>query len=82
MDTPKFLIADNSKFPNDVYIVHTEYPRFLLNVETEEIDWWDDLRGDKDAMNTEITELIEEAFNFLETEMNSYDEDDDNEADL
>ncbi len=74
MKAPKFLIADNSKFPEDVYIVHTEYPRFLLNVETEEIDWWDDMEGDKENMESEVTQLIEDAFDFLESEMNAYDE--------
>ncbi len=82
MEVPIFLIADNSQYPDDIYIIHTEYPRFILNVETEEIDWWDDLKGDKEQMNSEITQLIEQAFNFLETEMNTYDEDDEDESDF
>ena len=26
-------MADNSEFPEDLFVVHTEYPRFILNVE-------------------------------------------------
>ncbi len=74
MQAPKFLIADNTQFPDEVFIVHTEYPRFLLNVDTEEIEWWDDMEGDKDNMDSEVTQLIEDAFDFLESEMNAYDE--------
>ncbi len=75
MNTPSFLIADNSQYPDDIYIIHTEYPRFILNVETEDIDWWDNMKGDKEAMDAEVTDLIEKAFVFLEREMNSYEED-------
>ncbi len=82
MTIPTFLIADNSQYPDDIFIIHTDYPRFILNVETEEIDWWDSLKGDKEEMDSEVTQLIEQAFNFLETEMNSYDEDDESEEDF
>ena len=43
MKLPKFLLADNSDFPEDLFVVHTEYPRFILNVEEEEVEWLDDL---------------------------------------
>ena len=46
MKLPKFLMADNSEFPEDLFVVHTEYPRFILNVEEEEVEWLDDLEGD------------------------------------
>ena len=39
-------MADNSEFPEDLFVVHTEYPRFILNVEEEEVEWLDDLEGD------------------------------------
>ena len=31
MKLPKFLLADNSDFPEDLFVVHTEYPRFKGN---------------------------------------------------
>ena len=39
MELPKFLIADNSSFKDDLFIVHTEYPRFILNVSNDEVHW-------------------------------------------
>lgn len=77
MQTPKFLLADNSAFPNKLYIIHTDFPRFLLDVETEEIDWFDDLEEDSEVdLQTEIADLLELAFDFFEQEMNSYQDED------
>ena len=39
MDLPKFLIADNSSLKDDLFVVHTEYPRFVLNISNDEVHW-------------------------------------------
>lgn len=73
MEIPKFLIADNSELPDKIYILHTDFPRFLLDVETEEVEWYDDLEEEPDVdLETEITDLIEAAFSFFDKEMDSY----------
>lgn len=75
METPKFLIADNSESPDKIYILHTDFPRFLLDVETEEIEWYDALEEEPDVdLETEIAGLLEQAFVFFDREMESYDE--------
>ncbi|MDX9704513.1 MAG: hypothetical protein RBT46_02245 [Weeksellaceae bacterium] len=72
---PKFLIADSSDFPEDIYILHTEFPRFLMNVETDEIEWFDALEEEPDVeLENEIAELIEQAYEFFDKEMDSYEE--------
>ena len=38
MEIPKFLLADNSKYPEDIFILHTEFPRFMINLKDDEID--------------------------------------------
>ncbi len=76
METAKFLIADNSEFPDKIYILHTDFPRFLLDVETEEIEWYDALEEESDVeLETEIAELLEQAYQFFDREMDSYEED-------
>ena len=35
MELPKFVLADNTDFPDDVYVIHLDYPRFILNVQNE-----------------------------------------------
>ena len=82
MKLPKFLMADNSEFPEDLFVVHTEYPRFILNVEEEEVEWLDDLEGDdEETMADEATKVVEAAFKWCDEELAKYDEEDDDESD-
>jgi len=80
MDLPKFLLGDNSDFPDDLYVIHTEYPRFILNVDEEEIEWLDELEESEEEITNEINELIQQAFEFCDEELKKYaDEEDDEE---
>lgn len=77
MKLPKFLLADNSDMPEDLFVVHTEYPRFILNVEEEEVEWLDDIDGDnEESMADEVTKVVEEAFKWCDEELAKYDEED------
>ncbi len=73
MDIPKFLLADNSKYPEDIFILHTEYPRFLINLKDDEIEWFEDLSGEKEEdIADEVSNLIEEASSFYDKEMEEF----------
>jgi hypothetical protein len=73
METPEFLIADNSEFPDKIFILHTEFPRFLLDVETEEVEWFDAIEEEEGVdLETEIADLIGKAFDFFDREMEGY----------
>ena len=48
MELPKFLVADNSELPEKIFILHTEYPRFLLDVETDDVEWFDDIAEEEE----------------------------------
>lgn len=77
MKLPKFLLADNSEMPEDLFVVHTEYPRFILNVEEEEVEWLDDLDGDdEETIANEATEVVGRALNWCDEELAKYDEED------
>ena len=73
MELPKFLVADNSEMPEKIFILHTEYPRFLLDVETDDIEWFDDISEEEDntEFDTEVANLIEDALDFYDQEMSS-----------
>lgn len=74
MTPPKFLMADNTEFPEDVYVIHTEYPRFILHVDSEEMDWMDELDDSSEAEMAELVkELLEKALAFFKTELEIYD---------
>ncbi len=73
MKLPKFLLGDNTDFPNGVYIVHTEYPRFIINLENDEVEWFEDFSlEDKEDLESEIEALIEGAMAFYDREVSRY----------
>lgn len=76
MELPKFLLADNSEL-EDAFVLHTEYPRFLLNVTTDEVDWYDEVDDEEDLEN-QVKKLIEEALEFFDGEMQAYEDEDEN----
>ncbi|PQJ77925.1 hypothetical protein [Polaribacter porphyrae] len=73
MNLPKFLLADNSEYPEDIFILHTEFPRFVINLKDDEVEWLDDLSGEKeDEIANELEHLIKLAEDFYDTEMEKY----------
>lgn len=72
MTLPKFLLGDNTDHPEDIFIVHTEFPQFIINLVNDEVEWMDDLQGDEEELAIEIAELVEEASLFYDREMERY----------
>ena len=72
---PKFLLGDNTDFPEDIFILHLEFPRFILNLKNDELELIDETDELNDAeLQNEITALVEEAVAFYDREMNRYEE--------
>lgn len=73
MDLPKFILGDNTDFPESIFIVHTEYPRFILNLENDSIKWLESFSSsDEEELVTETKNLIEEASMFYDREVSRY----------
>ena len=73
MNFPKFLVADNTDLPEAVYIVHTEFPSFILNLENDEVKWLDDIGDESEEDLTKILEgLIAEGEAFYTREVERY----------
>ena len=73
MELPKFLLADNSAYPKDIFILHTEFPRFIINLKDDEVAFLDDLNGEKqEDIENEMQQLIEKATAFYDAEMENY----------
>ncbi|QNM86532.1 hypothetical protein H9W90_05280 [Polaribacter pectinis] len=73
MELPKFLLADNSNFPDDVFVLHTEYPRFLINLKDDEVEWFEDLTGENEEdVATELADLMDKAGLFYDEEMKGF----------
>ena len=73
MELPKFLLADNSNHPDDIFVLHTNFPRFLINLKDDTIEWFEDLTGEKEEdIATEVASLMDQAGEFYDTEMKQY----------
>ena len=75
MELPKFLLADNTDHPEAIFIVHTEYPRFIINLENDEVEWMEEFSKEDEADLMDETEnLIEAATAFYDREVSRYDD--------
>ncbi len=69
---PQFLLADNSQeLPDTIFIVHTKSPRCIIEFDVEDfnanqnIHWLDKKPNDENI----IEDLLDEAENFYEAEL-------------
>ncbi|MEL4308706.1 hypothetical protein [Joostella sp. CR20] len=75
MELPKFILGDNTDYPNAIFIIHTEYPRFIINLEDDEVEWMEDFTAeDERELETEAENLIQAANEFYDREVSRYDE--------
>lgn len=74
MELPKFLLADNSKHPEDVFVLHTAYPRFLINLKDDSVEWFEDISDENEQeLANALGSLIEQAGTFYDNEMSGLD---------
>ena len=75
MELPKFVLADNSDFPDDIFIIHLEYPRFLINLKDDSVEFIEELDDeDEHELEAEMEHLITLAGEFYDREMERYEE--------
>jgi len=74
MELPKFILGDNTDLPNTIFVIHTEFPRFIINLENDEVEWFEDFdQHDEKELLSEMENLIEEASQFYDREVSRYD---------
>ena len=74
MELPKFILGDNTDLPNAIFVIHTEFPRFIINLENDEVEWFEDFdQHDEKELLSEMETLIEEASQFYDREVSRYD---------
>ncbi|PZW37938.1 hypothetical protein LX95_02730 [Mesonia algae] len=73
MEFPKYLLADNTDFPDAIFVVHTQFPRFIINLQDDEVEWLEDFdANDEKELASEAEILIEEASQFYDREVERY----------
>ena len=75
MDFPKFLLGDNTDYPTAIYVIHTEFPRFIINLENDDVEWLEDFdQHDQKELETEAESLIQQATDFYDREISRYED--------
>lgn len=75
MKLPKFILGDNTDLPNAIFVIHTEFPRFIINLENDGVDWLEDFdQHDQKQLELETESLIKDASEFYDREVSRYED--------
>jgi hypothetical protein len=78
MELPKFLLGDNTDTPDAIYVIHTEFPRFIINLVDDQIEWFEEFDSeDLKELEEEMARSIDQASEFYDREMAYYENSDD-----
>ncbi|NNK83077.1 MAG: hypothetical protein HKO92_08130 [Flavobacteriaceae bacterium] len=75
MTLPKFILGDNTDYPDAIFVIHTEFPRFIINLENDEVEWLEDFdQHDEKELLDETENVIQQASEFYDREVGRYEE--------
>ena len=75
MELPKFILGDNTDLPNAIFVIHTEFPRFIINLENDDIEWLEEFdQHDEKELLSETENAIKETSAFYDREVSRYDD--------
>lgn len=73
MELPKYILGDNSDYPNAIFVIHTEFPRFIINLENDAVEWLEEFDAhDQKELAIETENSIKEASKFYDREVARY----------
>ncbi|CAL65498.1 MULTISPECIES: hypothetical protein [Christiangramia] len=75
MELPKFILGDNTDLPESIFVIHTEFPRFIIDLKDDEVEWLEDFdKDDEKELSSEAESLITQANEFYDREVNRYED--------
>lgn len=73
MELPKFLLCDNTDYPEDIFILHIDFPRFIINLKDDEVELLESVEAiSKNELDDKMDELIDLANEFYDRELERY----------
>ena len=76
MELPKFILGNNTEYPESIFIIHTEFPRFIIDLKTDEIEWMEAFeRNEEEELLEETEKLVKAASDFYDQEIERYNAD-------
>ncbi len=74
MSFPKFLLGDNTDYPDAIFVIHTEFPRFIINLANDEVEWLEEFeKSEEKELLQEAESLFQDANDFYDREIERYD---------
>lgn len=75
MKLPRFLLGDHAEHPEDIFVLHLEYPRFVINLKDDEVELLEDVKqSEQKELEEDLPNLIEEASRFYDEQIKLYQE--------
>ncbi|WP_010178684.1 hypothetical protein [Aquimarina agarilytica] len=73
MEFPKFLLGDNTDYPDAIFVIHTEFPRCIINLVDDEVEWLEEFdKNDEEELLQESQIIVEAASTFYDREIERY----------
>lgn len=77
MELPQFVLADNSSFADAIFVIHLDYPRFIINLEDGDLTFLEPVdESDENELEEEMEQLIDQAQTFYDKEISFYESQD------
>lgn len=76
MELPKFLLGDNTDFPDSIFVIHLDFPRFIVDLSTDELEILEEIEDEEESeLQAELEKLVVEANAFYDREVALYEQD-------
>lgn len=73
MEFPKFLLGDNTDYPDAIFVIHTEFPRCIINLVDDEVEWLEEFdKNEEEELLEELQIIVEAASSFYDREIERY----------
>lgn len=77
MELPKFLLGDNTDFPDSIFVIHLDFPRFIVDLSTDDLEILEEIEDEEEEeLQAELEQLVVEANAFYDREVARYDQED------
>ena len=74
--SPYIYIYTVSVVPTAIFVIHTEFPRFIIDLTIDEIQWFEEFdKQDETELATETENAIKDATDWYDVEIAKYEDD-------
>jgi len=73
MEFPKFLLGDNTDYPTSIFVIHTAFPRFIIDLANDDVEWLEEFdKNEEEELLSESEILFQAANDFYDREIQRY----------